>query len=524
MKIIWQSLMAGVLFMHSITFLASQKVDIEKNVKAHIEELASDKFGGRAPLSAGDTLTTDYLVKHYEALGLEPGWEGESYRQAVPLAEITSDIEDETLDFISEKTPDSDAQLSLENGNDFVAVPRQLIPKITLDSELIFVGYGINAPDYEWNDYTGIDVEGKTVIVLVNDPGFATQDPDLFTGNAMTYYGRWIYKVEEAKRQGAEAIFIIHEEDAAGYPWEVVKNSGTQLILDDDTDGNNQLSVSGWLHKEAARKLFAQAGLDYQEQKKAAQERGFTAESMEINAQLTMKNTYVQASSDNVLAKLPGSERADEVIIISAHWDHFGTVVGEQGQEIFNGAIDNASGVGGVLELARLLKAKSEDTPFKRSLLFVNFTAEEAGLYGAEYFAANPAPKEKIVAILNIDSMNVGEAMDYVLLYGPGTSELESYLIEAAESQGRRVELDPNLQSGYMYRSDHYALIKQGVPGLIFSMLGDDTNTDFISKIYHTPDDVYNPDWPMAGVAQDLALIADIAETLANSDAWPKLL
>ncbi|WOT06546.1 M28 family metallopeptidase [Shewanella youngdeokensis] len=490
--------------------------DIDK-YRTHLKTLASDEYGGRAPLSAGEALTINYIETEFKKLGLQPGF-GNQYLQPVPLAKVTAD-QNMTLKIGSAK---------LTSGSEFTARTQQMNDKVSLNnSEVVFVGYGINAPEYSWNDYQGIDVKGKTVIVLVNDPGFATQNPDLFKGNAMTYYGRWTYKYEEAARQGAKAVFIVHETAPAAYGWGVVENSntGSKFTLVDDKNNQNQVGVMGWIQHKNAQQIFADAGLDYETEKQRAAKAGFKARPLNTTANLTLNNTIERAKSYNVMALLPGSERADEMVVMHAHWDHLGTNIDDKGvKHIFNGAVDNASGVAGVLELARMFTLKAKTKPFKRSILFSSFTAEETGLIGAQHFAKQPPlPTKKIVSFLNIDGMNVNDSVDYILRYGEGVSEMEYYLDNAAKQQSRFVKGDPKPQNGLMYRSDHFALAQEGVPGLMFMSLGDN-DPDYIAHKYHKEADDYDPNWTLGGVRQDLGLIADILATLANNKDWPKWL
>ncbi|BDY03689.1 M28 family peptidase [Ferrimonas sp. YFM] len=486
----------------------------KQQLRTHIKTLASDQYGGRGPLTQGEALSIDYIAKEFAKLGLKPG-NGDSFLQPVPLAKVTAD-QGMTLTL---------GDLTLTNGSEFTARTQQITPRIELkDSPMVFVGYGINAPEYGWNDYAGLDVKGKTVVMLVNDPGFAIQDPAHFKGNAMTYYGRWTYKYEEAARQGAAAALIIHQTDAAGYAWGVVENSntGSKYTLVDDNNNAGELPVMGWLHQSAAQKLFKQAKLDMAALSDAAAKPGFKAVPLPGKANLKFDNSTRMAESHNVLGLLPGSETPEEVVMIHAHWDHLGT--NESDGHIYNGAIDNATGVAGVIELARVLSEQNRQSPFKRSILFSSFTAEETGLIGASHFAAHPTvPNGQIVAFLNIDGMNVDNALDYILRYGDGVSELEGYLQEAAASQGRKVKPDPRPQAGLLYRSDHFAMAKVGVPGLLFMSLGDN-DPDYIPHRYHKPADDYNPDWTLEGMQQDLSLMAIIAARLANNGDWPKWL
>jgi Zn-dependent M28 family amino/carboxypeptidase len=491
----------------------SGQADLQR-VAMDIQTLASDKFAGRGPLTPGEKLTIDYLRGQYRDMGLMAGNQG-SYFQAVPMAKITP-RQDMVL---------SIGKLKFNVAADFTARTEQLLTQIKLDdSSVVFVGYGINAPKYQWNDYKDIDVSGKTVIVLVNDPGFATQDDDLFTGNAMTYYGRWTYKYEEAARQGAKAVFIVHETAPAAYPWSVVQssNTGSKYTLVDEYNNNSKLPIMGWLQLAASEQIFAQAGLDYQSLKRQALAKDFKAVELTLGANLTLQNTVSQAESHNVLAKIVGTKYPDEYVLIGAHWDHFGSKQTPQGKIIYNGAVDNASGTAGTLEIARLLQARHQDQPFERSIMFINFTAEETGLIGSQMFAEGEViPTKEMVALLNIDGMNVQNGVDYILQYGNKLSEMENYLARAAARQNRRVKLDPRPQNGLFFRSDHFSLAKQGVPSLLFMSLGD-TDPDYIANKYHKPADDYSAAWSLGGVKQDIELMVDMAAELANSRDWPK--
>lgn len=484
------------------------------NVRQHVKKLASDEFGGRGPLTEGEKLTIDYLASEYKRIGLVGANNG-SFFQSVPMAKVTPNH--------TKKLTIGD--LSFELGKDFTARSQQINKRIELvDSELVFVGYGINAPEYQWNDYQDIDVKGKTVIVLVNDPGFATQDQQLFTGNAMTYYGRWTYKYEEAARQGAKAVLIVHETAPAAYPWSVVEssNTGSKYTLVDKENNISKLPIMGWLHIDATHKVFNKVGLDYNELKQKALLPDFHAVPLNITANFLLENALENAESNNVVALLKGTNKADEYIIISAHWDHFGTQQTPTGAKIYNGAIDNATGSAATVEIARLLMAQHKIKPFERSIIFANFTAEETGMIGSELFASGALiPTKQMVALLNIDGMNALDAVDYILQYGDNLSEMEDYLAAAANKQNRMVKLDPRPQNGLFFRSDHFSLAKQGVPSLLFMSLGD-TDPDYIPNRYHKEADDYSPDWSLGGVEQDIALIVDIAAKLAMNDDWPK--
>ena len=501
----------------SLATLKSEKMKLNNTpidldvYREHVKTLASDEFEGRGPLSKGEKKTVEYLVSEYKKLGLKPAF-GDSYTQAVPLAKITP----------SNMSSLSIGDLSFEAGNEFTARTQRIVNEYSLtDSGLIFVGYGINAPEYNWNDYAGLDVKGKTVVMLVNDPGFASKDPNLFQGNAMTYYGRWTYKYEEAARQGAEAVFIVHETMPAGYGWGVVENSNsnTKFSLVDDNNNASQVGVMGWLHLNAARELFEKAGLDYGELKRKASTPGFTPISLNTAASLKFNNAIEHAESQNVAGILEGTSKPDEWVMLHAHWDHLGKAEKNGQTTIYNGAVDNASGVAGVLTLADAL-TKTEKA-FSRTVMFSAFTAEETGLLGADYFANNPpVPTKNMVAFLNIDGMNVNDDVDYTLQYGEGYLSIEDDLATAASLQDRRVKMDPRPQNGLFFRSDHFALAKQGVPSILFMSLGD-TDPSFITNRYHKADDDYLSSWTLGGVKQDLSLIGTLLTHYAQGDVWP---
>lgn len=490
-----------------------QSVSLD-NVHQHIKVLASDKFAGRGPLTEGESLTINYLADEYKKIGLVGAVDGEFF-QPVPMAKLTPNP-DMVLKI---------GKLEFQAGKDFTARTEQINQTIDLvESDIVFVGYGINAPEYQWNDYQDIDVTGKTVIVLVNDPGFATQDDALFTGNAMTYYGRWTYKYEEAARQGAKAVLIVHETAPAAYPWGVVEssNTGSKYTLIDEENNRSKLPIMGWIQYEATKKLMTAAGLDYADLKKQALMPSFKATPLNLTANLQLKTSIEHAESNNVVALLEGTSRADEYIVVSAHWDHFGTKQTATGPKIYNGAVDNATGTAATIEIARILKKQHQDKPFERSILFVNFTAEETGLIGSELFARGDLiPTKNMVALLNIDGMNVLDAVDYTLQYGKDMSEMEDYLVKAAAKQQRHVKLDPRPQNGLFFRSDHFSFAKQGVPSLLFMSLGD-TDPDYITHKYHKEQDDYSNTWSLGGVEQDISLIVDITSELATNEDWPK--
>ncbi|MEE9219491.1 MAG: M28 family metallopeptidase, partial [Acidobacteriota bacterium] len=497
-----------------------------EDLARHIRTLASDEFEGRGPSSPGEEKTIRYLREEFERMGLEPG-NGDSFFQEVPLVAMRTDP-NMALDVSGER-----GKQSFQYGDEFMAWTLRLVPRSEIaGSEMVFVGYGIVAPEYDWNDYQGLDVGGKTVVMLVNDPGFATQDEGLFNGNAMTYYGRWTYKFEEAARQGAAAAFIVHETKPAAYPWEVVRGSwsGEQFSLVAEDQNLSRCAVEGWLTLESARTVFAQAGLDYDSLKKEAEQRGFRAVPMGLTASVAVESGIRYATSRNVLVRLPGTERADETIIYMAHWDHLGRDDSLEGDSIYNGALDNATGCANLLELAEAF-ASLEPRP-ARSLLFLATTAEEQGLLGSAYYAAHPVvPPEKTVAAINMDGANIWGPMRDVTVIGHGYSELDDYMAHAAAVQGRSVRPDPEPEKGYYYRSDHFTLAKEGIPALYadpgiesvehgeeWALAKRDAYT---AERYHKPSDEYDPAWDLSGQVEDARLLFRIGHRLANESGFP---
>lgn len=493
----------------------------------HVRILASDEFGGRAPGTEGERLTLEYLVAQFKAMGLEPGY-GEDYLQPVPMLEVVNQGRSSLdVQFAEERMelgyPDEMIVNSLRPGDTTHTVT---------DSELVFVGYGIVAPEYGWDDYAGIDARGKTVVVLVNDPGFASNDPELFNGRAMTYYGRWTYKYEEAARQGAAAALIVHETEPASYPWEVVINSwsGSEFILASD-ESTPRVALEGWVTVDAARRLFQAAGKAYDEVKERAGQPGFVAVDLGARVSAGVTNKTRRELSYNVLAELPGSQRPEEAILYSAHWDHLGQDPDIEGSDgIYSGAIDNASGVAALLELARL---NAEAGPAERSQLFMAVTLEESGLLGSAQYAADPvyAPG-KTVAAINMDALSIiGPTYDVVVV-GHGSSELEELLAAAAERQGRHTVPEPRPEGGSYYRSDHFNFAKIGIPALYASggvdhrELGPDygraQRAEYGRNRYHKPADVFEEDWDLRGVVEDLSLFYIVGRAVADGDQWPQ--
>ncbi|MFC6980032.1 M28 family metallopeptidase [Microbulbifer taiwanensis] len=442
----------------------AEKAQVEAmaaDLHKHIEVLASDEFEGRAPATKGEELTVNYLAEQFEALGLEPGvvdTDGEpSWFQQVPVVEMQ--IESTPMDIKGE-----DFDKKLQPLTEMVAFTQRQTDSSALDnSELVFVGYGIVAPENDWNDYADLDMTGKTAVILVNDPGYATQDKTLFNGNAMTYYGRWSYKFEEAARQGADGAIIIHETGAAGYPWEVVSGSWSvaQISLAAEDKNADRVAVEAWVTGDTAKEIFEAAGLDLAAEMETAKTRGFKPKSLGLNASVELNNKLRTSDSRNVVAKLPGKTQPDEAIIYTAHWDHLGVNENAEGEDqIFNGAVDNATGTAGLLAMARQAAAMKERPD--RSLVFVAVTAEESGLLGSKYYAEHPVvPLDKTVAGINFDAMGVLGPMRDVIVVGYGNSELEKLLEKAAEKQGRYLAPEDHPERGYFYRSDHFSLAKK---------------------------------------------------------------
>lgn len=493
----------------------------ENDLAGHTAILASDRFEGRAPGGVGEKLTLAYLERQYRRMGYLPLNQG-SYVQKVPLIEIVG----------------SDVSLTIPNlplvyKSDFVATSRHITESISVtDAELVYVGYGINAPEYQWNDYDGIDVKGKIVVALVNDPGFATGDSELFQGKTMTYYGRWTYKYEEASRQGAAGIFIIHEDAAASYPWSVVEGgwSGPQFDLVRSDNNAKRVKVEGWLSTSAAQKLFENNKLDYAQQLESAKSREFKALSLGATASVSLTNTIKESASRNFIATLPGAGNSEEHIIYMGHWDHMGKNDDLEGDKIYNGAQDNASGISGLIEIAEaftMLKKRPA-----RSITFIAMAAEEQGLLGSAYYAENPIiPLDKTIAAINMDSLNLAGQVKDLMVIGFGKSELETYLAIAAKKQNRALSQETNPAAGSFYRSDHFNFAKKGVPAL-YARGGTAARTEELETkrqenlkklgaCYHQPCDEVAPFWDYSGAVDDLRIFFDVGHQLATSQAYP---
>jgi Zn-dependent M28 family amino/carboxypeptidase len=488
----------------------------------HIVTLSSDEFEGRKPGTAGERKTVDYLVAEFKKLGLAPG-NGESYLQQVPIVEITAG---------------SDATLSLgaatlEYGKDVVMWTKRIVPEISIaDSPLVFVGHGVVAPEYGWNDYAGVDMRGKTAVILINDPGFATNDATLFRGRAMTYYGRWTYKFEEAARQGAAAAIIIHDDKPAAYGWGTVQTSWTGPQLDTaSADGNaSRVAIEGWMTKAAGDALLRANGRSYDELLIAASQPGFKPIPLAQQASGSLRNLIRRSSSPNVIAMIKGSKRPDEYVIYTAHWDHLGKSLARGGDNIFNGALDNATGTSGLLTIAKAF-AESKRPP-ERSVIFLAVTLEESGLLGSAFYVQNPIfPLKRTVAALNMDAIPWGGPTRDVSVIGYGASELEPYLERAAVRQDRVLREEPTPENGFFYRSDHFNFAKVGVPALYFKLGIEDREkgaewakaqaAEFTALHYHKPSDEFRPGTDLRGGLQDLELLFEIGSTLAREKRFP---
>jgi Zn-dependent M28 family amino/carboxypeptidase len=496
------------------------------SLAANIQVLASDSFQGRRPFTIGETRTVDYLTGAFARLGLEPG-NGDSYTQDVPLVEI-SPIAAPMMTVQSPK-----GNIGLQNINDFVLWTERPDSVINIDKDdIVFAGFGVVAPEYHWNDYAGLDVKGKTVLVLVNDPGF--YDSTLFKGHTMTYYGRWTYKYEEAARQGAKACLIIHNTAAASYPFSVVQssNGGVKLHLDTRSNPQYQLAVQGWITEATGKKLLAAAGKD-SSLLTQAQHPGFKPVALDLKLSASLRVQELYNKSHNVIAKITGSKRPDEYIIYSAHWDHLG--VGKpdaNGDSIYNGAADNASGTASLLELARAFKSLPEKP--ERTIIFLSVTAEEQGLLGSAWYGQHPVyPLSKTVANLNIDVINTFGRTRDITFSGAGQSELEDYLNEEAKKKGRYVAPETHPEAGHYFRSDHFSFAKGGVPALTADggidniekgkEYGKQMQDEYTAKYYHQPGDQYDAHrWNLDGGVEDIGLVFLIGKRLAFGNEWPQ--
>ena len=490
-------------------------------------ELSSDAYEGRAPGTPGEEKTVAFLIKQFEAAGLKPGNKGK-WTQDVPLVEITT--KDATpLIFTGGKAP-----VTLDYAKDYVAFSYRVQPKTAIkDSDVVFVGYGINAPEKGWNDYAGLDVKGKTVIILVNDPDWQTKDAKgEFNGRAMTYYGRWTYKYEEAARQGAAAALIVHDTEPAAYGWNVVEssNTGTNYLAETKDGGAKETAANGWIQLGKAKELFASAGQDFDALRAAAAKKGFKPVALTgVKASLSFDNEIAKKLSRNVIGVLPGAKRPDEYVLYTGHWDHLGRCTPVNGDDICNGAVDNASGVAGLVTLAQAFqKAGAPD----RSIVFLAVTAEESGLLGSKYYAENPVfPLAQTVGGVNMDSLNPNGPAKDIVVVGRGKSELDAYLEKIAKAANVTIVDEPTPEKGFYYRSDHFSFAKLGVPFFNFGAgedlvaggkdAGKKAAEDYEKNRYHAPADEYAAIGNWDGMLADLKLYYAAGRMLASTTAWP---
>jgi Zn-dependent M28 family amino/carboxypeptidase len=506
-----------------------------EEILRHIKVLASDEFEGRAPGSRGEELTVRYLTEQFRKLGLRPGNPDGTYVQPVPLVGQTA-------------TPSAHftvggKRIDLKSPDDYVAVTRRVVPEVAVeDSDVVFVGHGVVAPEYGWDDYKGLDVRGKTVVMLINDPPVADPsdssklDPNTFKGRAMTYYGRWTYKYEIAAEKGAAACVIVHETGPAGYPYTTVVSGwgGENFDIEAPDRNMGRAAVEGWITLDRARELFAAAGQDFDRLKASAARRDFRPAALDAKASFRLSVKSRRVSSRNVVALLEGSDPKlkDEYVVYSAHWDAFGRDEKLEGDQIRNGALDNGSGVAEMLEIARAF-TRLPKAP-KRSILFLAVTAEESGLLGAKFYAQNPLyPLERTLADINMDMMNLWGRTRSVVSIGYGNTTLEDLLAEVAAAQGKVVKPDPEPEKGFFYRSDHLEFVKRGVPALTFLHSGADyvgkpedygprKRREYTERDYHKPSDEVKPDWDMAGAVDDVRLLFRVGLRVAEGDRYPE--
>ncbi len=512
---------------------AAQRITPE-TLARHIDRLSSDEFEGRAPGTAGEKLTVRYLTEQFKARGLKPGNPDGSYIQNVPLAGLTATS--------SARIVSGTTTLNLRFPDDYVAVTRRIIPEVTVaESDIVFVGYGVVAPEYGWDDYKETDVRGKTIVMLINDPAVPAAgdssilDENMFKGRAMTYYGRWTYKYEIAAEKGAAAAVIVHETEPAGYPYEVVTASWGRENFEIQSPDRNMARVplEAWIHVDRARELFKAAGSDFERLKQAAIRRDFKPVSLPAKATFKLTNTIREIESQNVVARIDGSDQRvrDEHVIYMAHWDHLGRDASLKGDQIFNGAVDNASGTAGLLEIAGAFGGLNPSP--RRSILFLATTAEEFGLLGAKYYAARPLyPLERTLASINMDAVSPWGRTKDITVIGLGNSTLDDVLRQVVSTKGRRVTQDAEPEKGFFYRSDHFELAKQGVPSLYTKSgveyigkpegYGRQKRDEYTARDYHKVSDEMKPDWDLTGAVEDLQLLVEVGYRVAQGDRYPE--
>ncbi|MCI0451488.1 MAG: M28 family peptidase [Candidatus Latescibacteria bacterium] len=494
---------------------------------AHVKYLASDDLEGRAPGSRGEQLTVTYVVDQLEKAGCTPGNPDGSFTQKVPLYGFQ--VVNSPALVVRDKEGTNEKQYAA--GKEFVGwTVRQVNAASVRDAELMFVGYGVDAPEYQWNDFK-TDVRGKVIVILVNDPPLP--DPSLFGGKAMTYYGRWTYKYEQAAALGAAGAIIVHNTVDAGYPWAVVENSwsGEQFDVVRADQGASRCALESWITEDAARDLFKAAGRNFDDDKRAAASRDFQPVALARFASADIKTRSRTIESSNVVASVKGSNKADEWVVYTAHWDHLGIGKPADNDSIYNGALDNASGVAGVMEIARAFA--SHGRPLGRSVLFIFTTGEESGLLGATHYTNHPLyPLEKTIAEINVDGLNIWGRTEDMIVVGFGQSDLEQTLADAILPMNRRIAPDSEPEKGYYYRSDHFPFAKKGVPALYADSgveyrdrpagWGLERRKEYVARRYHKPQDQYDATWDLSGAAEDMEALFRVGLTLSNSEATPQ--
>jgi Zn-dependent M28 family amino/carboxypeptidase len=500
----------------------------------HTRALSADEYGGRGPGTQGEELTVRYLTEQMQRIGLKPGNPDGTYVQKVPLVGMKADPQ--------MSIAAGGRKFDLKFPDDFVAVSRRNVPETRVAaSDLVFVGYGVVAPEYGWDDYKGVDVRGKTIVMLINDPAVPSAsnpnelDPNAFKGKAMTYYGRWTYKYEIASEKGAAAAIIVHETGPAGYPYEVVKGSWGQENFDIVSPDKNmgRVGIESWITLDRAREIFTAGGQNFDELKKAATSKDFRPVALGAKMDGAVRNTLREVQSNNVVGRLEGSDPQlrNEHVVYTAHWDHLGTADSGEGDRIFNGALDNASGTAQVLEIAEAFTKLP--SPPKRSVLFLFVTAEEKGLLGAKYYAANPLyPLRTTLANINVDGVNQWGRTSDIVIVGDGNSTLDDLTREVIAMQGRKILPDPETEKGFYYRSDHFEFAKVGVPALYV-----DTGTEYVGKSpeyskqkrdeytnndYHKPSDQVKPDWDLSGAVEDAQFLLAVGYRITQGDKYPE--
>lgn len=504
----------------------------EQDLMRHISALADDSMEGRAPGTPGDERTVRYLEAQFREVGLLPGNPDGTYLQQVQLVGITPRAT-ATLHIAGQDVP-------LQGTRDFIASSRRVRPHVAVDeSDLVFVGYGVVAPEYGWDDYKDVDVTGKTIVMLVNDPamrdaGDATRlDTAMFRGDAMTYYGRWTYKYEIAAQKGAAAAIVIHEDGPAGYPFEVLSSGfqreGTDIRSPDDN--MSAVGVQAWMPEPAARSYLAQLGHDFDQLKQQALQRDFRPVELDAQISFDLQQQIRDVQSHNVIGRLEGSSRPDEYVIYTAHWDHLGRDTALDGDQIFNGALDNASGTAAMIEIAEAFTRLEQ--PPARTIIFLAVTAEEQGLLGAKFYAENPLyPLERTVANINMDGVNQWGRTEDMVVVGLGNSTLDDVLSESLATQNRRVEPDAEPEKGFYFRSDHFEFAKQGVPALYTDAgtsfvgqpagYGQQKRDEYTTNDYHKVSDEIKPDWDLSGAVEDARIMFQVGYRVSQRDAFPE--